>query len=99
MTFQHSPVPVAQAQPHLLAARQADFEAVATLFGELHQYHASLDARFMLAENWRQLLEEPFRRTCSLSSALWLLASADEKPAGLLLLENHLDSPPRRQHA
>jgi hypothetical protein len=38
MTFQHSPVPVVQAQPHLLAARQADFEAVATLFGELHQY-------------------------------------------------------------
>ena len=99
MTFQHSPVPVAQAQPHLLAARQADFEAVATLFGELHQYNASLDARFTLAENWRQLLEEQFRRTCSLSSALWLLAWVDEKPVGLLMLENHLDSPLFRHHA
>ncbi len=99
MTFQHSPVPVAQAQPHLLAARQADFEAVATLFGELHQQNASLDARFTLAENWRQLLEEQFRRTCSLSSALWLLAWVDEKPVGLLMLENHLDSPLFRHHA
>ncbi len=99
MTFQHSPVPVAQAQPHLLAARQADFEAVAPLFGELHQYNASLDARFTLAENWRQLLEEQFRRTCSLSSALWLLAWVDEKPVGLLILENHLDSPLFRHHA
>ena len=99
MTVQHTPVPVAQAQPHLLAARQADFEAVASLFGELHQYNASLDARFTLAENWRQLLEEQFRRTCSLCSALWLLAWVDEKPVGLLLLENHLDSLLFRHHA
>src|SRR5258708_19489775 len=93
MTFQRSAVPVAQAQPHLLAARQADFEAVATLFGELHQYNASLDARFTLAENWRQLLEEQFRRTCSLSSALWLLPWADNNPVGLLILETHLPPP------
>src|SRR5258708_13540231 len=93
MTFQHSPVPVAQAQPHLLAACQADFEAVATLFAELHQYNASLDAHFALAENWRQVLEDHFQRTCTLSSALWLLAWVDERPVGLLILENHLDSP------
>ena len=99
MTFQHVPVPVAQAQPYLLPARQADFEAVATLFGELHQYNASLDARFTLAENWRQVLEELFRRTCELASALWLLAWVDEKPVGLLMLENHLDSPLFRHHA
>ncbi len=99
MTFQHSPVPVAQAQPRLLAARQADFEAVATLFGELHQHNASLDARFTLAENWRQVLEEQFRRTCELASALWLLAWVEEKPVGLLMLENHLDSPLFRHRA
>lgn len=34
----------------------------------------SLARKPRLAENWRQLLEEQFRRTCSLSSALWLLA-------------------------
>jgi GNAT superfamily N-acetyltransferase len=69
-----------------------DFEAVATLFEELHQQNASLDARFALAENWRQVLEEQFRRTYSLSSALWLLAWAEKKPVGLLMLENYLDS-------
>ncbi len=99
MTCRHSPVPVAQAQPHLLAARQADFEAVATLFGELHQHNASLDASFTLAENWRQVLEEQFRRTCELASALWLLAWVEEKPVGLLMLENHLDSPLFRHRA
>lgn len=99
MTVQYAPVPGAQAQPHLLTARTEDFEAVATLFEELHQQNASLDPRFTLAENWRQLLEEQFRRTCSLSSALWLLAWEDEKPVGLLILENHLDSPLFHHHS
>jgi GNAT superfamily N-acetyltransferase len=98
MTFQHPPAAVAQAQPRLLPANLADFAAVATLFAELHQYNASLDAHFTLAENWRQLLEEHFQRTCSLPSALWLLAWVDERPAGLLILENHLDSPLFRHH-
>ncbi|GHO90365.1 hypothetical protein KSF_004130 [Reticulibacter mediterranei] len=93
MTLQYSPVPGVQVQPHLLPARQADFEAVATLFRELHQQNASLDARFTLAENWRQVLEEQFRRTCSQSSSLWLLAWVGKKPVGLIMLENHLDSP------
>jgi GNAT superfamily N-acetyltransferase len=100
MPGQHHPAAVAHIQsPRLLVASPADFEAVATLFAELHQYNASLDAHFALAENWRQVLEDHFQRTCTLSSALWLLAWVDERPVGLLILENHLDSPLFRHHS
>ena len=87
------------AHPHILPANLADFETVATLFAELHQYNASLDAHFALAENWRDLLGEHFQHTCTLPNALWLIAWVDEKPAGLLMLESHQDSPLFRHHA
>ncbi len=38
---------------NLRTADPADFEAVATLFEALHQFNASLDPRFGLADNWR----------------------------------------------
>lgn len=98
MTILHHAA-IAQTQPRLVPANPADFEAVAALFAELHQYNTSLDARFALAENWRQLLQDHFQRTCTLPSALWLLAWADDVPAGLLILENHLDSPLFRHHS
>lgn len=96
---QHPSAGIVRPQLRVLPANLADFEAVATLFAELHQYNASLDAHFALSEDWRNLLAEHFQRSCTLPSALWLLAWIDERPAGLLILENHLDSPLFRHHA
>lgn len=92
----------------LKVAAPADFEAVATLFEALHQLNASLDPRFALADNWRQLLHSHFQRTCTAAGALWLLAWSDHawtpaqngcngaepsKAIGLLIMEAHQDSP------
>ncbi|HEU5378179.1 MAG TPA: GNAT family N-acetyltransferase [Ktedonobacteraceae bacterium] len=99
MLIPHYPGTITQTQPHLAAASLADFEAVAALFAELHQYNASLDERFALAANWREQLQEHFQRTWHIPSALWLLAWVDKKPAGLLILENHVDSPLFHHHS
>lgn len=93
----------------LRTADLADFEAVATLFEALHQFNASLDPRFELADNWRALLHSHFQRTCTApGGALWLLACIDQpevtaqngrirakqtKAVGLLIMEAHQDSP------
>ncbi|GIW07064.1 MAG: hypothetical protein KatS3mg060_1869 [Dehalococcoidia bacterium] len=82
----HNRLRIAEASP-------ADFEAVADLFGALHEHNAELDELFSLAEGWRQLLFEHFSRTVGSSAVLWLLAWDGPKPVGLLLMEQHLDSP------
>jgi ribosomal protein S18 acetylase RimI-like enzyme len=99
MPGQHPLAAHAQTLSCLCIASPTEFEIVATLFAELHQYNASLDAHFALAEGWRDLLEEHFQRTYTLPSALWLLAWVNDLPAGLLILEHHLDSPFFRHHA
>ncbi|NJM08509.1 GNAT family N-acetyltransferase, partial [Candidatus Gracilibacteria bacterium] len=70
-----------------------EFWAVAQLFAALHQFNASLDARFRLAANWEALLREHFTRTHTAPGALWLLAWCATEPVGLLLMESHSDSP------
>ncbi len=74
-------------------AQPGDVAAVATLFGELHRYNASLNERFALAERWEDVLHEHFLRTCHSTSSLWLLAHREREPIGLLVLEQHSDSP------
>ncbi|NJP04391.1 MAG: GNAT family N-acetyltransferase [Chloroflexaceae bacterium] len=78
---------------YLAQAEKDHFDAVATLFEALHQYNASLDPRFALADGWRPLLYDHFVQTYQHPRALWLLAWADEQPIGLLLVEAHHDSP------
>src|SRR5689334_11950218 len=78
---------------HLSPARREDFEAVATLFEALHAYNASLNERFALAPQWRPILFEHFQQTVASDRALWLLAWKERKAVGLLVLEQHLDSP------
>lgn len=91
--------PLQTVQLRSQAAHITDFETVAALFAELHHYNASLDERFALADNWRESLHEHFLRTWHASSSLWLLAWRGETPVGLLILEQHQDSPLFRHHS
>jgi GNAT superfamily N-acetyltransferase len=77
----------------LLPACLDDFEALAVLFAALHGYNAAFDEKFVLAINWKDLLYEHFLHTYEVDGALWLLAWFDDEPVGLLVLENHTDSP------
>jgi pimeloyl-ACP methyl ester carboxylesterase/GNAT superfamily N-acetyltransferase len=89
------------AQISLREAEARDFAHVARLFAALHAFNATLDSRFSLAENWEPLLHEHFLRTHNKPGALWLLAWAatpagdphQDEPAGLLVMESHIDSP------
>ncbi|MCS6802985.1 MAG: GNAT family N-acetyltransferase [Chloroflexota bacterium] len=74
-------------------AQRGDFDEVADLFGALHAHNAELDELFSLAENWRELLYDHFVRTVGTPSVLWLLAWDGPRAVGLLLMEQHLDSP------
>ncbi|EFH80834.1 GNAT family N-acetyltransferase [Ktedonobacter racemifer] len=90
---------IGQERLRLAPATRDDFEAVATLFAALHAYNASLNAQFALADGWQALLREHFLRTHESEGTFWLLAWKGQRPVGLLLLENHLDSPLFRHRA
>ncbi len=77
----------------LATATPSHFAVVADLFAALHGYNADLDSCFALADNWHDLLEDYFFRTWEDPQTLWLLAWADDQPAGLLIVKAHLDSP------
>ena len=81
------------AQLQIVAAKDADCDAVVALFGALHSYNASLDAHFALAAGWEQLLREGFLATCTNPDKLWLLVKDDDQPIGLLIAGVHSDSP------
>ncbi len=68
-------------------AQLEQFSAVATLFERLHSFNASLNEKFTLASNWRELLYEQFSQTYQSDSALWLLAWKEDRPVGLLTLQ------------
>lgn len=83
----------APTQFQIARAQLTDFEAIAELFAALHTLNAELDPNFALADGWRDLLHDHFRRTCADPRALWLLAWQDNEPVGLLLVEAQVDSP------
>ncbi len=87
-----------QQRERLRAAGPSDFDAIAALLAELHHYNASLDEHFTLATSWREMLREQFQRTLHLPSSFWLLAWVDDVPVGLLILEDHRDTPLFRYH-
>jgi GNAT superfamily N-acetyltransferase len=82
-----------QHQWHFAPARLEDFETVMTLFHALHEYNTSFNEKFALASNWREIFYEHFMHTAHSDSSLWLVAWIGEQPAGLLILEEHCDSP------
>lgn len=77
---------------NLQPAQLADFDDVAILFEALHAFNASLDANFALADDWRTLLFDYFRRTVTDSQMLWLLAWHQHEAVGLLVMKGHIDS-------
>jgi GNAT superfamily N-acetyltransferase len=80
-------------------ARISELHTITALFGALHAHNATLDPRFVLADEWQELLHEHFARTHDDPAALWLLAWAETEPVGLLLVEAHRDSPVFRHRA
>ncbi len=77
----------------LRRATQADLAAVQQLFGALHSFNATLDARFALADGWETVLKEHLGHACDHPHSLTVLAWADDEPVGLLMLDGHTDSP------
>ena len=69
------------------------FSALTTLFEKLHHFNASLNEKFALAPNWREILSEQFLQTYQSDSALWLLAWKENQPVGLLILQAQAGCP------
>lgn len=67
--------------------------AVRRMFQALHEFNASLDARFALAEGWERLLDEHLAHVRERDSGLTLLAWQANHPLGLLMMGSHTDSP------
>jgi GNAT superfamily N-acetyltransferase len=74
-------------------AQLEHFSAVAVLFEKIHSFNASLNEKFTLAPNWREILYEQFSQTYQSNSALWLLAWKEDQPVGLLTLQTQAASP------
>lgn len=75
------------------AATAEDTWAVRKLFKGLHDFNASLDARFSLAEGWERYLDEHLKREWNGARSLTLIAWEGERPIGLLMLAGYSDSP------
>ncbi len=75
------------------AATPKDTVEVIRLFGELHHFNASLDPRFELADNWRQLVETYIEQMQQSQDSAWLLARHDHQTIGFVLVEVHIESP------
>ena len=78
---------------HLESVKLEQFPALATLFEKLHDFNASLNEKFTLAPNWREILSEQFSQTYQSDSALWLLAWKESQPVGLLILQAQAGCP------
>jgi GNAT superfamily N-acetyltransferase len=79
-------------------AQLEQFSAIAMFFEKLHHFNASLNEKFALASNWREILFEQFSQTYQSDSNLWLLAWKESQPVGFLNLET-VDSWPFAQHS
>lgn len=79
-----------------LTIRQAtadDVWAVRKLFQGLHDFNASLDPRFALADNWERYLDEHLKLEWNGARSLTLVAWEEDRPIGLLMLAGYSDSP------
>jgi GNAT superfamily N-acetyltransferase len=80
-------------------AQLEQFSAIATLFEKLHSFNASLNKKFALAPNWREILYEQFSQTYQSNSALWLLAWKEDQPVGFLILQAKAGGSPLFQNS
>lgn len=75
------------------AATADDIWAVKKLFKGLHDFNASLDPRFTLADNWEQYLKEHLKREWNGARSLTIVVWDEERPIALLMLGGYSDSP------
>jgi ribosomal protein S18 acetylase RimI-like enzyme len=73
--------------------KEGDEWAVFELFFALHQFNASLDARFALADGWEKVLQDHLRHVRTAGHGLTLIAWDDVTPVGLIMMDGHMDSP------
>lgn len=73
-------------------AEAGDEWAIRRLFGELHTFNASLDARFALADGWERVLTEHLIQERSTQRGVTLLAWDGDEPVGLAMMGTHVDS-------
>jgi ribosomal protein S18 acetylase RimI-like enzyme len=77
----------------LQVASADDAWAVRQLFGALHRFNATLDARFALGVGWEAVLDEHLAHGRLTRHSLVLLAWQGAEPVGLLMMDGHSDSP------
>lgn len=76
----------------LREAAPEDDWAVHRLFYALHEFNASLDPRFELADGWAEVLDEHLAHVRAEGHGLTLLAWDGDEPVGLVMMDVHTDS-------
>lgn len=77
----------------IVAATPADSAEVIRLFGALHRYNTTLDARFALADGWETLVQDYLEQSSDSYDSTWLLARDGGQTIGFALVEVHTDAP------
>lgn len=81
------------ASPSISRATYADCDDLVRMFERLHDFNASLNEQFRLADNWEPVLRHSLETMHGEDrTAIWI-ARVDGKPAGFLMVEQHLGSP------
>lgn len=77
----------------IAAARQEDYDALFRMFEHLHEFNASLNERFELADDWEEVLHARIEwEREQTHNAIWIAWVAGQ-PAGFLMIEEHEGSP------
>ena len=74
-------------------ARAEDLRVLLRMFGNLHEFNASLNERFELAPNWEGILRDKLERECDLDHSATWIAWVGGTAAGFLMIEEHEGSP------
>jgi ribosomal protein S18 acetylase RimI-like enzyme len=85
--------PVAHRTVSIRGAEPGDEWAIRRLFGELHTFNTSLDARFALADGWERVLADHLIQERETRHGATLLAWDGDDPVGLAMMGTHTDSP------
>jgi ribosomal protein S18 acetylase RimI-like enzyme len=85
--------PVAPRTVAIRRAEPGDEWAIRRLFGELHTFNASLDARFALADGWERVVSEHLAQERMSQRSVTFLAWDGDNPIGMAMMGTHTDSP------
>jgi GNAT superfamily N-acetyltransferase len=76
----------------LRPAGLADKEAIFSLLEALHNYNASLDPLFALADGWREVMDGYLRHAEETGEGYTVLAWKGDKPVGMIVMFERLDA-------